>query len=1029
MNYTQLGLLEERIMLVSQAVFSEKMPLKTWKMRRATYGDPVEYRDFSEWKEIAVGDHWYCRFDEAVWFETAVTVPRSMAGKRIVLELCFDGEGVVYVDGEMKSGVTHYYAQAALCKDRTRVDLADKAEAGRTYRITAQVNINYRDYFKRYRYRKYTDEMGDEYTFYSAFLGAVDPETEGYAFDLKMAYDLVKFLKTPNQDVMKRVLMNRLHPESANDYIRASRDNSLITHLIHAMGDSLNLIPLFEGAGLIREKAPEARKLLKKEIAAIEREKEGLVCLSAYAHMDLIWLWQEKHTVRKVANTMMNAWELSRRYPDYIFTYTQPYAFSMIEKHYPEVFGKVLKMVEEGFVDPVSNLWVEMDTNLAGGEAIVRQLLYGRAYYLEKFGKVSDVFMMPDSFGYAGSLPQIMRRSGIRYFLTNKLSMNEAWRFPYTLFKWRGIDGTEIASYLQQGVYNGEITPERMETTYRRMEDNHISDTVYGTFGYGDGGGGADYQMLEQYERMKWLPGVPKVKMMRYHDFFAEVTKKIDLFPVWDDELYLDRHRGTYTTHEDIKKNNRRAEYLLRSLEMAASLREILLGKEYPLKQIEALWKEILHLQFHDSLPGSAITQAMDDAKRDYRIFFQHAEALYGEVLSDLTKEIPHEDAVCFNFLSWDRETENAALPVLPSIGYTSGARKGKCSLKAENGLLENRFFRLKLAKDGCIDSIFDKRSGRETLAKKSNVLQVFEDISKPRLSAWDMHPEMEDTMEEILSLESVKVLKTAEDRAAIRVTRRYHKSRIEQDITIYETLPRIDLITHIDWQEDMKTVKAAFYPAVHARRASYEIQFGTIERPTHKNTEFDAVRFEACAHKWIDLSEQDHGFSILNDCKYGSDIHDDVMRLTLLRSPLEPDFTADRGAHDFVYSIFPHEGSGLAPTVRAGYELNVPVSESRVKAKKRALLPKEMRFISVDAENVVLDTIKKAEDGEGYILRFYECAGGSGKATVRFMKEVESVVECDLMEQNERKIRAGKDKFSFELRPYVIRSFRVKFQ
>ena len=777
----------------------------------------------------------------------------------------------------------------------------------------------------------------------------------------------------------------------------------------------------------MRAAFPEASRVLKEGIEDLPKADRGSVWVSGLAHIDLVWLWQEKHSVRKVANTALNTLALAEQFPEYIFTFSQPCAFQWLEEHYPDVFKRVQEAVKKGSIDPVGNLWVEVDCNLAGGEALIRQLLYGRAYYLEKFGKASDVFLMPDSFGYTGALPQIMDKSGIKYFLSAKLASNENYRFPYTLFQWQGIDGTRVPTYLMRVAYNGEINCNHLDQAYHRQECKKLIDESYMTFGYGDGGGGPDLQMLQCTSRLTDMPGIPKLKMATLDAFFEKVTQRQEELPVWNDELYFDRHRGTYTTQAKVKKNNRKAELALRKTEMAASLREICLGIPYPAKELEDLWKMLLHLQFHDSLPGSSITYVYDDAEAEFGRIFAGQEALYNEILQDLTAAAPHEagDAVAWNFLSWAR-TENTARGVvtMPSMGWSAKTAKGE-GVRVSESVLENRFFRLELDEQGRMVSLIHKASGRETLKAPSNTMHLFEDPAKDRLSAWDMYMEYTNK-EEIIPCESVTVVENRPERGVVRLVWRFGKSVLTQDITIYSDTERIDLVTHADWQEDMRMLKAAFFPKVRSSRATYEIQFGAVERPTHRNTEYDAIRFEGSAHKWADFSQSDFGLSILSDSKYGYDILDDRMRITLLRAPVEPDYKADRGEHDFVYSLYPHADSWEdGGTVKAGFALNVPADLCEGAAKTDAV---PQSFVAVEHESVLLDTFKKAEDGRGYILRLYESCGKGGTVKLQFAKALKSVTAVSMMEEDEGAVDFADNTFTFETTPYCIHSYRVEF-
>ena len=1030
MQYTQPGIIKEQLQLIKNMIYAQKLDIPVWRTRRARYTVPVEYADYTPWTEIRVGETWTCDYEDSRWFEADVTVPESFGGKHLVLELMPGGEGLVSINGEPVGSLAFYHAPKTWGPDkpirhRTRLELG-KLPAGQVLHISCQMNMNYKDHYKANRFVKYNGHVSTDYVFKFARLCVVDDDAETLYYDALNLWDAIELLGSPADQVIQKVHTPLLGREFELMMRAMSRDSMLAMRMTELLQKALLTVPFYGEEAAVRASFAGASAILREGIAQLPEAQRGMVYVSGLAHIDIVWLWQEKHSVRKVANTAINTLALAKQFPEYIFTFSQPYAFRWLEEYYPDIFAQVQAAVKKGNIDPVGNLWVEVDCNLAGGEALVRQLLYGRAYYLEKFGKASDVFLMPDSFGYTGALPQIMKKSGIKYFLSAKLASNENFRFPYSLFHWQGIDGTRVPTYLMRVAYNGEINCNHLDQAYHRQECKRITDESYMTFGYGDGGGGPDQQMLQCTSRLKNMPGIPKLKIATLDAFFEKVTQREAEFPVWNDELYFDRHRGTYTTQARVKKHNRKAELALRKTEMAASIREICLGIPYPAGELEEIWKLLLHLQFHDSLPGSSITYVYEDAEKEFARLFARQEALYSRILRDLTAAVPHQSAqaVAWNFLSWDR-TENAggAVRTVPSMGWSVQMQEGTGVSMSERSL-ENRFFRLQLDDQGRIVSLIHKASGRETLKAPSNTLHLFEDHAKDRLSAWDMYPEYANK-EEVIPCESITVAEATPEKGALRLAWRFGRSTVTQEITVYSHTERIDFITHAHWHEDMRVLKAAFFPKVRASRATYEIQFGAVERPTHRNTEYDAIRFEGSAHKWADYSQSDFGLSILSDSKYGYDIQDDRMRITLLRAPVEPDYKADRGEHDFVYSLYPHTGDWTNGTVKAGFGLNVPV-ELCHGAYQGGAVPAS--FVTVDHDSLVLDTFKKAEDGRGYILRLYESAGKGGEAGLQFALAPKSVTACDLMEQDEEALSVSGNGFAFETSPYCIHSYRVVF-
>jgi len=1029
MEYAQPALLTEKLLVIKNLIYSKKLTIPVWRTRSARYTKPVEYTDYSPWTEMCLGESWECPYEGARWFEASVTVPEDFAGKHLVLELNMGGEGMVTVNGEAKGSLAFYekpdcYGPALLMRHRTRIDLG-KRKAGEKLDISVQLNMNYKDLFKARRFIKYDGTVKTTYRLASSALCVVDDDTEQFYFDAANALDAARLLESPAETLLNGVQSRWLAQSYESVLMSMNRDGALAARLTRAVLTALNVLPFYESDEAMRQNMAQASAVLKAEMDKLPEADRGYVYITGLAHLDIVWLWQEKHSVRKIANTLANTAALAQMYPEYVFTLSQPYVMQWLEEYYPELFKKLQELVASGNIDPVGNLWVEMDCNLSGGESIIRQLLYGRAYYLEKFGKCSDIFLMPDSFGYNAALPQIIAKSGIKYFLTAKLHLNESYRFPHTLFRWQGIDGSQVPTYLMRNPYSSLLNCTYLSTTNARMERKDLAEGGCLTFGFGDGGGGPDYIMLENARRLTNIPGIPKAKMATLDDFFKAATVNEDQLPVWNDELYFDRHRGTYTTQAKVKKNNRKAELALRRTEMAASLRKIFLGIEYPAKEMEELWKMLLHLQFHDTLPGSSITPVYEDVDQEFTALLQKQEALFSTILGDLTAATGQDVPVYWNFLSWQRTaSEKEGVVTVPSMGW-SAQEQPSSDLTVTETSMENKFFRMELDGEGRISSLVLKENGRELMKRPGNVLQIFEDPGREALSAWDIYPEYMNK-ETVLRCDGVQSVQVGKTQGSVRLSWHFGKSTVTQDVVIYSDTPRIDFVTHADWQEDMRLLKAAFYPNIHTNTAAYEIQFGAIQRPTHRNTDYDAMRFEGCGHKWADLSQPDLGLSLLNDCKYGYDMLDGGMRLTLLRSPIEPDYNADRGEHDFTYSLFPHAGSWQqGGTVQAGFELNEPVQKCAAEPKQ-AVIPQQ--FLTVDHPSVVVDTFKQAEDGDGYILRLYEACGTGGDVTVQFAKAIRSLENCDLMEQGSEPAAFEGNGFYFQTSPYCIHTYRIRF-
>ncbi len=1064
-QYTSRIILDNKLSMLSGMILHDIRPIEGWQTREYIYSKPLEFEPVESWRGIAVGDHWTAAYDRTRFFKTRAVIPKEYAGGQPILVLDLGGEGQVRVNGEIVSGITSYLGGSYLSSRlRTRVYLPEKYAPGDEIEIEAECCLNFLEC--SYTISAQQPQPFAEYTVKTAFFALADPALEKYYFDLLCAVEALDTFANP-LDTLQRSNARILDPTVQKIMTALNAGSGMHEKLFRVCMDSVSRLDLeFDRARLMKS-LPEAQRALTEGLAALPRETSAMVKFVGQSHIDTAWLWPLKESVRKCGKTFSNVLALMERYPEFIFAFSQPQLFSYLEEFYPELFAQVRRRVAEGRIELVGNAWVEMDTNVPSGESLVRQLLYGRQYYLEKFGKESRVFWMPDVFGYSWALPQIMKRSGVDYFFTSKLVNNDTNNFPHSLFLWQGVDGTRILSYLQRLGYNGEYDAGTLADIYARFDQKDVCDTALMTVGYGDGGGGHSYQMLEKAQRLKNFPGLPKSEFATSLSFFEAAEACEDKLDVWNDEMYYEFHRGTYTSQARTKKNNRKGELLLRKTEMACAMAQALLGREYPARRIGGLWKKLLTNQFHDILPGSSIHQVYEDCEAIYAEIFAEAEGLYGRALEALNGwlGLGENQIAVWNFLGWpvtgtvkarlrgkyagltDSEGQAAAAKVaedgdgteflfeakdVPALGaaiYTAVSEADREEdVTASASCLENGHLRVTLDGNGQITSLYDKDAGREVFAAGSlnNLLTVFEDIPH-RESAWNIDMEYMDHSWPLTEAASVELAEKSPARANLRVVRKFNLSTITQDIVLARDPRGVDFVPHVAWQETQRMLKAAFTPDALASKATYEIQFGAIERPTHWNTSYDRARFEVCGHKWADLSEGLYGVSLLNDCKYGYDIKDNRMRLTLLRAPNYPDPVGDKGEHEFTYSIYPHSGDWrTGGTVREAYELNVPLEAAAGAGNGQA---KGFSFAASLSDHAVLDTVKGAEDGNGLILRVYESQGARGEAAVRFGREIESAMECNLMEVDEAAARAEGDTLKFYIKPYEIKTFRVHLQ
>ncbi len=841
--------------------------------------------------------------------------------------------------------------------------------------------------------------------------------------------------------------------------------------LINALDETTNLLDFRQGPH--SEPYYASARLAKEQLRAAvyshgATELAPTLWATGHAHIDTAWLWRLAHTRKKCQRTFSTVLEMMRKYPDYKFSCSQPQQYDYIHEDDPDLFEGIKEAIAAGRWETVGGMWIEADCNVVSGESLVRQFLVGNGYTQRNFGTKSRVLWLPDVFGYSAALPQIIKKSGMDYFMTIKIFWSQFNKPPYQTFEWAGLDGTKVLTHFSPlGDYNAIMTPEQFKRNWDGYNQKALNDSALYIYGYGDGGGGPTYQMLEVAQRTKNFVGTPKIKLSTAEAFFEDLETQVEgkaNLPLWSGELYLEYHRGTYTSQARNKKSNRESEFLYQTAEQVSAIALALTGAAYPQAQINKGWELILLNQFHDIIPGSSITEVYQDSARDYT----QVEAIGVEALDSglaalaANIETATGGTLIYNPLSWARE-DVAVLPKelgsdgqdaedldgnpivvtplngkIPATGYAvvSGvASDGENELSISLDALENRFFKITLDENREISSILDKRAGHEVIDAgsycKGNALLTFED--KPlTYDAWDIDIFYYDKMYTVQNITSQRVIETGPIRGGIEIVRTVEGGRgstIRQRIFVYRDLPRIDFETELDWRDQSTLLKVAFPVTINALKATYDIQFGNTERPTHWNTTWDWARFEVCGHKWADLSEGDYGVSLLSDSKYGWDIRGNVMRLTLLKSAISPDPTADQGKHQFTYSLYPHEGDWRdAETIRRSYELNVPIKARRLEPQS-GTLPATFSLVSVDAPNLILETVKKAEDGDDLIVRLYDSNNQRGTATLTFARPIAFASAVNLMEDapDGDAPQVDGERLTFSYKPFEIKTFRVK--
>lgn len=1016
------------------------------------HAEPVSYDEAvgGPWEPFEVGGLWGGTWDTS-WFRLRAHLAQDWARSEVELlvDLGFHGtpgfgaEGLLWHEGTALAGVSPRHCELAL---------PASARASGDVELYLEAAANPRGGGERLLAPEYGGPP--RFTLGRAELAVRRQEIDQLCLDLRVLAELAAEL--PVDERRSGVLLGAIRKACALIDPRALEDS-----------------------------AKSARAVLAEPLA--DRAADGVHRVSAigHAHIDTAWLWPLRETVRKCARTFSTALGLMERYPEYYFACSQAQQHAWMRERYPELFARIQEQVARGRFEPVGSMWVEPDCNLPSGESLVRQFLYGKRFFLEAYGVETTECWLPDAFGYPASLPQIMEQAGVDAFVSQKMSWNEANRFPHHSFLWEGIDGTRVLAHFPPAdTYNGDFSVRQLLHGARNFADHQASGISLYPFGYGDGGGGPTREMLERSVRTRDLEGLPRVTLEPAHTFLDRLRTERASLPHWVGELYLELHRGTYTSQAEVKLGNRRGETALRDAELwSAALEE--LRAAYPAEELESAWKLLLVHQFHDILPGSSINWVYKDTARDHAEVLRAARAISARAEAALAASVDSSWAsapvVLLNACSHDRD-EVVALPGslgpeavtartalvgpdgssamlqrahdgawlarvrVPSCGWavydladaTDGERAPQAAsagtveaasmepARAAAGRIENGLLGIELDEDGLVCSIYDKVAGREVVRSgaRANLLQLHDD-EPARWDAWDVDEFARDRTLDLVAVEDVEVLESGPLRAGIRMQRRFGSSVLTQTLWLRAGSARIDFETRVDWHERHRLLKVAFPVAVRAMEAAYEIQFGHVRRPTHTNTSWDAARFEVCGHRFADLSEAGYGVALLNDARYGYDVRGDTLRLSLLRSPTAPDPEADQGVHSFTYSLLPHQGDlGTGGVIEEGLSLNTPLRAIGTEAGPGGRAT-QGSLVSFDRPGVVLEALKRSEDGAALVLRCYEARGGRGPVAVRLGFGVASAWRADLLERPGEQIAVAESGsgsvLRLDLRPFEI--------
>ena len=978
---------------------------------------PFENRRDLKYKKIKTGESWGKKWESA-WFYLYGEIPKDWLGKQVAADLDFSGEGLVYdSQGVAIQGITNgsIWDQNFA---RTRVTVINECRGGEKIELWVEAAAN--SLFGVFTDPDPEEQSPKRYGWFDAKVekiqyGLFDKEIWHLYLDTRILLGLVKHLDKKS--------------------VRRARIIKSLNNCINAFAENRNNSKL-------------ARECLKVELEKSASASDLKVSAIGHAHIDTGWLWPVRETVRKTARTFSTQLKLIDEYPQYIFGASQPQHYQFMKDLYPELYERIKSAIAKGNWECQGGMWVEADCNLISGESMVRQLIHGKNFFKDEFGVDVDNLWLPDVFGYSAALPQILKKSGVNYFLTQKLSWSQFNEFPHQTFHWRGIDGTEILTHFPpENTYNSELDTQFLLPAQTGFKEKDKLDEFISLFGVGDGGGGPKPENIELGTRMSNLENSPRVSFDTAKNFFNRLENEKHCLDTWVGELYLELHRGTLTTHGLVKKQNRKLEWKLRAVEMLWSCIDL---DKYPAKELDALWKKLLINQFHDIIPGSSINLVYQTTHKEYEEIHKGCDDLIDQSAKILFQEDPNA-FVLINTLSYTWEgmvalpksfhgyeilNENGESLKIQTVGEKeevfvsllplscSTFKKGKQSNHERSTfgdlVIENELIRYEFSDKGEMISAFDKEVGKEVLNGVGNVLSLYEDRPN-NWDAWDIDFFYRDALLEtaVASSKSKGCNGTLSKQIEFKFT--IGNSKIFQKIVLQPKSKRIDFQTEVNWREKHKMLRVHFPVNVMSEQATFDIQYGYVKRNSHRNTSWDKAKFEVVGHKYADLSDHDYGVALLNDCKYGYMVHDNLLDLNLLRSPSNPDPDADMGKHEFTFSLLPHKHDLIRSNT---------IAESTCLNQKPVMLEGVSSMLEIpiklSGKGLELTVLKKAEKEKCWIVRIVETHGRNSKGALHFNG---SVNKCNLIEwENLDELEDVHGDFLIELSPFEIRTYKIIF-
>ena len=925
------------------------------------------------------------------WFRVGITIPRAWRGEEVHLRWNSSSEACIWQNGVPLQGLT------GICLPpneerpvRSEYILARRARGGERIKLYVEMACN-----------QFNVTEGEEEKIGKLRLAEIavfDRRIWELVWDFSVIAEMVEFLP----------------PNTARS-----------AQALYAGNEMLNRLDLDNPSTW-----PKARAAAAKYFSARNGDGQHNISAVGHAHLDTAWLWPLAETRRKCYRTFSTALTYMDEYPEYKFAAAQAQHYEWMKLEQPALYAKMRRRIKDNRFIPVGGTWVEPDCNIPSGESLVRQFLFGQRFFEREFGRICREFWNPDVFGYSGQLPQIIRGAGMRFFLTQKLSWNQINKPHNHTFWWEGIDGSRVLTHFPPAdTYNGLCTVKQLIRNVHNNKDlDRCNESLY-LFGYGDGGGGPNLEMLERLRRARDVDGLPKVQMRAPIEALERIEKDARNLVTHTGEMYLETHRGTYTTQARNKLNNRRSEEILHDAELLSAV----VPAPYPAAELNALWKLVLLNQFHDIIPGSSITMVHRESLEQYARVISSGKKLCEHAIARLNPK-HGKRVLAINTLGAPR-TEVVTLPGRDKPGIVTAPSMGYCtqepqactdvpvtvSKSKKSITLENRFVRAVFHHDGTLVSFFDKRAGREAIAGEANRFVLFGEFN---YDAWDVEAYHLEQRRETGRAKSACI--SEKDPLRVALEFKYALSprcSLRQVISLTALSPRLDFACEVDWREQNNFLKVEFPTSIRSDHATYEIQFGHLRRPTHFNTPYDLARFEVCAQRWADLGEPGFGLALINDCKYGHSVHGGVMRLSLLRSSKYPDPAADMGAHAFRYALLPHLGTFQeANVIHEAAAFNSPLIIRRAGEECGSV-----SWFSVDQPGIVIDTVKKAEESRELVVRLYEAHGTRSRGVLSSSLPVKSAARCNLLEKEDKRIAWQNGAVKLDLGPFEIMTLKLR--